>query len=1022
MKRLFLLLFLPLLLGAQSVAVKYVTINDGLSQNYIYSILQDAKGFLWFGTKDGLNRYDGYSFRIFRKDNADPLSLSDNTVTALYRTGDTLWVGTAAGGLLCFDQRRSEFLRKEHPFATIAPLRNHQINVISSTKDGRLLIGTAGAGLFILSPATGTWKVFRTDSASVNSLHSNNIADVTEDREGNVWVAAGGLSIIRTDGRVERVDRGQDDPASPGVDRISALFCDPQGRIWVSYRIGIDLYDRGERRRILIATPENNFFWCGKVRCASDGTFWTTSVHHLLRIDPGTLVPQAVAAFTDQRISGGFAIDHSDNVWVGTAGWGAVMYNPRTAKFGKHPGNFLVELFSGVYRRMDRFVRRDRELSTFDPAMRGNEFRIPFRATNGDLYIATSDAHIFRMTPDSVLSFHTLVPDRTPDRKSFAATMFFEDSAHTVWIVRNSGIIRFFERPELHDHIPLYPDAEAPANSSGYTDITTVTVSRDGMYWIGTPTNGLLRYDPKRGTKKWYRYREYDTASISHNHVLCIVEDPNEPYRYLWIGTDGGGLDRFDRTTEQFSSFTEHEGFPNNTVYGILTDERKTFWISTNKGIVNFDPATHAMRMFDVYDGLQSNEFNRKEYYRHPDGMMYFGGVNGYNAFRPAEITLNTAAPATVFTDLRLFNRSLSFKQDPAILRQPMEFTDTVMLNYSDNVVTFEFAAMEFTASAKNRFRYRLNGFDAEWIHNRTSRTATYTNIDPGTYQFEVKAANGDGVWNDVPATLTVVIQPPFWRTWWFLSLVSVLFLSVGPLIYYMRVTELKREQTRQQEISRLLIESQEGERKRIAQEMHDSLGQELLVIKNRALMGLKTVLPEAKEKRQLEQISEGATAILKLVRSMSHSLRPPELDRLGLTETIRSILTTVRESSGITMDAEVDEIDGMVKKENEINIIRILQEALSNIERHSQATTVWISLRTDGTVIRLTIRDDGRGFAPGHGKPGIGLAGMTERVRILLGSLSIASEEGKGTTVTISIPIHRNERTGPGQDDTTHD
>lgn len=1006
MKILFLILFLPLTLAAQTVAVKHLTINEGLSQNYIFSIHQDTKGFLWFGTKDGLNRYDGYSFQIYRKDNADTLSLSDNTVTALHRTGDSLWIGTAAGGVLCFDQRRREFHRLQHPFADLAPLTSSQINALYATADGRLFIGTAGSGLFIYSIQHDEWKIVRSDSSSLNSLTSDHVTDITQDHDGNLWVAANGLNIIRPNGSVERLERGPEDPGMPGINRISNLYCDPLGRIWVSYRLGIDLYTGSERRRIVTATEENDHFWCGKVRRASDGTFWSTSAHHLLRIDPQTLEPQAVAEFAEQRISGGFIIDRSDNIWIGTAGWGAIMYNPRTAMFGKQPGNFLEHLFGESYGRIRHSLRRGADMSIFDPMHRGNEFRIPFRATNGDLFIASSDAHIFRIQPSGTITFHTLVPERTPDRKAYSATMFFEDSAHTVWIVRNSGITRFFDLPELHDHIPLYPDRDAAANSSGYTDISAVTVTRDGQYWFGTPSNGLLQYDPKRGTKRWHRYREFDTASVSHNHILCIVEDPHEPSRYLWVGTDGGGLDRLDRTTDQFTSFTERDGFPNNTVYGILTDERKTFWISTNKGIVNFNPATHAMRMYDVYDGLQSNEFNRKEFYRGPDGTMYFGGVSGFNAFHPEQIGMNSAAPTVVFTDLRLFNRSIPFKGDSSILRQPAEFTDSLVLNYSDNVVTFEFAALEYTASAKNRFAYMLEGFDADWILNRTSRTATYTNIDPGSYRFLVKAANGDGVWNETPTALTLIVRPPFWRTWWFLSLVVILFLSVGPIIYYIRVSELKRDQSRQQEISRLLIQSQEGERKRIAQEMHDSLGQELLVIKNRALMGLKTVPAESKEKRQLEQISEGATAILKLVRSMSHSLRPPELDRLGVTETIRAILGNVREAYGMTLNAELDEIDGLVAQENEINIIRILQESLSNIERHSGATSIDLRVVVMNGTICITVKDNGKGYSKDSVHYGIGLAGITERVRILNGSLSIESGTGSGTTVTVIIPI----------------
>ncbi|MBP6671574.1 MAG: hypothetical protein KA247_00410 [Bacteroidetes bacterium] len=1006
MKSLNALFLIPFILSAQPTGLKHITINDGLSQNYIFSILQDPKGFLWFGTKDGLNRYDGYTFKIYRKDNADPLSLTDNTVTALHQTGgDTLWIGTSAGGVLIFDQRTALFKQINHPIPSVPSFKEHQITVINSTIDGRILIGTAGAGLFIYTPGTGQCSVFRTDSAETQSLASNSIADVTEDHRGNIWVAANALHVIGKDGIVRRIDRGEDDPQSPGVNRISALYCDRSGRIWVSYRIGIDVYSGDILKRVIRSTQENNFYWFGKIRAASDGTLWTTSVHSLHRINATTMDIQHITSLNDERISSGFAVDRSNNVWIGTSGWGAVMYNPRTDKFGRKSGNFLAELLPDELKILQTYSSVRPGLSTLDLGMRGNEFRIPYRSAAGDVFIGTSDADVFRISSDKTVRRYALMPDETPDRKSYAPTFIFEDSSHTIWIVRNSGLVRFEERSQLYDHMPLYPDSIATQNSLGYTDISAVYVSGDGIMWFGTPTNGLLKFDPVKMKKTWYRYREFDTTSISHNHVLSITHDPNEPDRYLWIGTDGGGLNRLDRTAGTFRAVNERQGFPNNTVYGILTDERKTFWISTNKGLVNFDPLDNSMRMFDVYDGLQSNEFNRKEYYRAADGRMYFGGVNGYNAFDPADITPNHILPKVVFTDFRLFNRSVSFRKDTAILRQPIEFTDRIELSYEENVITFEFAAVEFTASAKNRFQYQLEGFDQDWIRNGTSRTATYTNIDPGEYVFNVKAANGDGLWNDEAASIIVVIRPPFWRTWWFLTILAVVFLASGPLIYYRRVTALQKEQQRQQEVSHMLIESQESERKRIAQEMHDSLGQELLVIKNRALMGLKSVMEGTKEQRQLQQISEGATNVLKLVRSLSHNLRPPELDRLGLTETIRSMLTNVREVSGKVLQAEVDEIDGLIPKENEINVIRILQEAISNIEKHSEAIEVTVLIKTEERRIRIEIIDNGKGFSSESVRHGIGLAGISERVRILGGSLSIRSIPGEGTALLIVLP-----------------
>ncbi|MFA6457487.1 MAG: two-component regulator propeller domain-containing protein [Bacteroidota bacterium] len=998
----------PVILLAQHTPLKRITINDGLSQNYIFSIHQDKKGFIWFGTKDGLNRYDGYSFTIFRKDNSDTSSLSDNTVTAIHQgDGDQLWIGTAGGGLQKFDPRHVTFTHYHHDPLNENSISHNHCTVIRTTKGGSVLVGTSGGGLNIFDSHNGRWKHFRADSNSVNSLQSDNVADVTEDLNGNIWVAAEGISIIDRNDIVTRLDRSKSSDENV-LNKISSLFCDSLGRIWVSHRTGVDLYTGRTVQRVITATPQNNFYWFGQFRYDSHGQLWTTTAHHLIRIDPTSLRVEQIAEFADERVSNGFAVDHSDNIWVGTAGWGILMYTPRTDKFGRREGNFLPEVFSDLFPLLQSYSAKHKEVSSFDPIMRGNEFKIPFRTKSGEMFVPTTDADVLRIGTDGSIQRYPLVPGKTVDRKYHAPQFIIQDSSHTSWIIRNSGLVKFTGEKELYAYEQLYPDSIAERNTSGYTDITTVYVTQDGVMWFGTPTNGLLEYHPGTREKRWYRHREYDTAAISHNHILSIIEDPSEPKRFLWIGTDGGGLNRFDRSTKTFMAITEKQGFPNNTVYGILIDDEKQLWLSTNKGLVKFNPVDHSMRTFDVHDGLQSNEFNRKEFYKSSDGKMYFGGVNGYNAFFPKDITLNRSTPNVIFTDFRLFNKSVSFKKDSSILQLPIEFTEKIVLEHIDNVITFEFAALEYTAPVKNRFKYILEGFDKGWINNGISRTATYTNIDPGEYVFKVKASNSDGVWNEQESSITLVILPPFWMTWWFMTIVIVLFLSVGPILYYLRVTELKKEQRRQQEISHLLIESQESERKRIAQEMHDSLGQELLVIKNRAIMGLKTVGDETKEKRQLEQISEGATNILKLVRSLSHNLRPPELDRLGLTETIRSMLGNIRDASGKTLHAEVDEIDGLVKKEDEINLIRILQEALSNIEKHSDASEISITLRVDQQMILLRIKDNGRGYSSENVRHGIGLAGMSERVRILQGSLSIESTAGAGTTITITIPIQQ--------------
>lgn len=995
-----LLFIIPVILSAQSTALRHITINDGLSQNYIYASLQDSKGFLWFGTKDGLNRYDGYSFKIYRKDNADPYSLHDNTVTAIVEDGEhAMWIGTGTGGLMKFDRLRERFTRYTHDPNNRNSISSNRINSITRLRSGSILVSTPDRGLNLFNERTGRWKQFDSGNDSSGIPASAHISETVEDKNGNIWISAGRIVKIDTAGVMQTMQ-------FPGMPeffrRAGGLLCDSRGRMWLADRNGLAMFDGSSLRVIYQATDENQWYWTTGIREDSKGNLWSVTAHALIFIDGTTLKAEKKASFLEERLSNSLLIDRSDNLWIGTGGWGLFLYNPRTEAFARKDGNFLQELLSTEFNAPEKYSGK----RIVDFTLRGNEFRLPFRDSKGNSYISAPAGYLYRVTPDGTISEHDLVPKNDATRSSYSPFFVFEDRKGTVWINRNDLLVRFTGQRELYDTLNLYPDSPEFQVSMGYSQITSHYPGRDGKLWFGTPLFGLLEFDPSRRTRTFHRFRENDTTSLSHNHVLCITEDPYEPERYLWIGTDGGGLNKFDLRSGLFTSIAERQGFPNNTVYAIVPDEERKFWISTNKGLVHFDPRDGTMRKFDVHDGLQSNEFNRKEYYKTRDGKIYLGGVGGYNAFYPRDIRMNSTAPTAVITDLRLFNRSVTFKSDPDILSQNITFADHITLQYSDNVVTFEFAGLEYSASAKNEYRYMLEGFDDSWIANGTSRTATFTNIDPGTYTFRVCASNGDGLWNERDASVIVTVLPPFWRTWWFLTIVGILFLSSGPFIYYRRVSGLKKEQHRQQEVSRLLIESQESERKRIAQEMHDSLGQELLVIKNRALMGLKTVMNESKEKRQLEQISEGATNILKMVRTMSHNLRPPELDRLGLTETIRSMLTNVREATGMVLNAEVDEIDGLVKKENEINLIRILQEALSNIEKHSGATVIEIRLTHQADRIILQVNDNGKGYAADQVTRGMGLAGISERVRILEGSLSVESGSGSGTSINVTIPV----------------
>jgi signal transduction histidine kinase len=426
-------------------------------------------------------------------------------------------------------------------------------------------------------------------------------------------------------------------------------------------------------------------------------------------------------------------------------------------------------------------------------------------------------------------------------------------------------------------------------------------------------------------------------------------------------------------------------------------------WISTNKGICKFLVQHNSIKVFDVNNGLPDNEFNQGAYCAGSDGRMYFGGVKGAVSFDPAALKENQYIPPVVITSFRLFNKEVKL---------PKEITETteIHLAHEDNNFSFEYAALNFLSPAKNRYAYILEGYDKAWNYMGAVRNVSYTHLDPGTYRFRVKGSNNDGVWNETGRSIVIFIEPAFWQTEWFAILV---FLCTSGLIigfYHQRITKLKKEKNAQQNFSRQLIESQETDRKRIASGLHDGIAQNLLIIKNnsdqiRQLDDIRLIQSE------IEEIAQLAKESIDEVREIAYNLHPYQLERLGLTKAIESMLSRIQNGGQLTIVSSLQKIDGFVTKIFEINIYRLIQESLNNILKHSGASEASVSVKTNESEIMIEIEDNGRGFDIGKigsaEMPGLGLTELSERTKLMDGTLRFNSIPGLGTSVQISIPVH---------------
>ncbi|MEP7146003.1 MAG: triple tyrosine motif-containing protein, partial [bacterium] len=469
------------------------------------------------------------------------------------------------------------------------------------------------------------------------------------------------------------------------------------------------------------------------------------------------------------------------------------------------------------------------------------------------------------------------------------------------------------------------------------------------------------------------------------------------------VGTTNG-IKRFDIAAKTFKRFNNIKDGGRDDIIGLMKDSKGNFWSTINKGITMFNLNDKKFTNYGVSDGFQVNTFSIKpNQYKARDGEMFFAGSRGLTSFYPDSIPQNKNIPTIVLTDFRIFNKEV--KLDTSITEKKV-----ITISYKENFFSFDFASLDYTNPVKNQHAYKLEGIDKDWNNVGNVRTANYTDIEPGEYIFRVKGSNNDGVWNEEGASVRLIITPPWYNTIWFKGLgILSLFSGIG-FIFITRIKKINKEKKLQEEFTRKLIESQEDERKRVAAELHDSLGQDLLIIKNKVLISLKKADNVKKLKEDLSEISELTSSTINEVREISYNLRPYELDRLGLTKTIQSLIDRAGQATNISFSSDIDNIDNTFAPEIEINIYRIMQECISNIIKHSNATEVLTKIKKSTIDISILISDNGKGIDSGKNdlnpqRKGFGLTGIPERVKLFGGSFNIESGLQKGTKVHIIIP-----------------
>jgi len=803
---------------------------NGLSQSNVLCILQDSKGFMWFGTRDGLNKYDGYKFVIYKSNDANNNCLSNNNILCIieYSPG-VLCMGTSGGGLNFFNTQLNSFKYFKHDDNNSNSLANDYVNSIVKDADNNLWIGTEGGGLDMYNVKQNRFTHYRHHNNDSTSLSDDFIRHVYIDKSGQLWVSTinGGLNLFnKSTGTFKRYIHDTKNNRSIGYNDIRFVYEDSNQRLWIGTNGGgLDLMNRstGEfmhykhnvfdknsiSNNILYTAMENDGkIWIGtenggvSIFNPSNQTFQTFEYDE---IDQKSLANNSIYAIYK---------DIKGNIWLGTFSEGISVVNKDNSRF--------------------QYYRHTSESSSLS----SNKVLNIYEDSEYDLWVTTDGGGLNKFDPSTGKFIHFKHDEGNINSICGDYVLHVaEDSDHNLWIgTWADGISVYNKKNKSFKHFKNNPaDSKSLSNNNAWT----IYEDYEKNIWIGTYGGGLNLYNKATGTFTRYLYDADNPQSLNNDKIHTIFEDSRHR---LWIGTDGGGLNLFDRksktfrhfmndgtaksisdnsvgtiyedyngnlwigtakglnlmneATGTFTSYTTRDGLPNDVIFGILQDKKGYLWISTNKGISKFNAAQKIFKNYSVADGLQSNEFKEMAFCKTHTGLMYFGGNNGFNVFNPEQVKDIPFDPPLVLTSFEIFNQPVriadSLHKSP--LSKDISDTKTITLSYKQSIISFEFASLNYVLPTRKQYLYMLEGFDKTWNNAGATNTATYTNLDPGTYLLKIKGLNNEGNWSNKVTTIQLIIKPPFWKTWWFILLAAVTVASIAITLYRLRINAIKKQ------------------------------------------------------------------------------------------------------------------------------------------------------------------------------------------------------------------------------------
>lgn len=901
-------------------------IHEGLKSNRVSDIYQDYMGYIWVGTFSGLHRYNGLEFKIYTA-SADSESISDNFVGVIYEdSNNKLWIGTG-NGIARYNREKDNFTQYDLPIEDQSSGEGNVVNTITEDSRGTLWAAGGGEGLYYFNNDQEKFMAYE-------KIEPFLITAMVIDNDDVIWLATNENGLVKVDTNTDKVEsftHNPSDPTSLASSTLTEVILGPNGNLWIgTQRSGLDrlVIDNGEITfKHYVHEPENpnslgnnNLFamyvdrsdqlWVGNENGGlhlynqSEDNFYRYSSDPS---EPGSLTHNSIwAIYQDRQM----------RYWIGMAQSGINVADQYNSKFTHYYNNTLSR--SSVNNDIIRDLWEDddnniwiatdggglnyfnREEGTFtyymndpnDPNSIGSNAIISLNEDeNENLWVGTWAGGLNKLVDKENGKFTTFKKVYGIDSEEYPIQSVFDFhfGDEYIWVaVFYDGLLRYDRSTGNVDQFSSVP-GDSTTLSSNY--ITQVHEDSSGNIWAGTLEGlNLLKSEEKDSENPSFQRllaSDEDSTTISSNSIRHIFEDSNQN---IWIATNNG-LSKFVRESGHFKNYYESDGLPVNEIRSVVEDDQGKIWIGTIDGISRLDPLTEIFTNYDQSDGLQVNEFSRYSTLKTEGGELFFGGLSGFNFFQPDNIENNPYKPPVYLTNLKLSNQPVDITDTDSPLQENIALADTLVLSFKENVITFDFIALNYTRPEFNQYAYMMEGFETDWNYVGSQRNATYTNLDPGEYLFRVKASNNDGIWNEEGTSLTLIITPPFWQTTWFYILAAIFICAAIFGIYRLRVRTI-RERNRQ-------LEQQVAERTEELKEKNLDL--------ERTLEELETTKDELVEKAHKAGMADIATGVL---------------------HNVGNVLTSVNTSASL-----IEETAKQSKLEGLLQANMLLRENINNID-----------------------------------------------------------------------------------------